>query len=111
MRLVDIHAGAHDHLASGNLDHCACHRRYHTRVTRVLRAIMPLGPRVTAPGEQLRRVNADPAGDPRYTRAGLQRLCRNLRLELFGMSQRGVARSLGLAQGTVNKYLNRAGPA
>ncbi|SDD79905.1 Sigma-70, region 4 [Bradyrhizobium brasilense] len=27
-----------------------------------------------------------------------------------GMSQRAVARSLGLAQGTVSKYVNRARP-
>ncbi len=50
--------------------------------TRGPRAIMPLGPSITAPGEQLRRVNADPAGDRRYARAKLQRLCHNLRLDL-----------------------------
>lgn len=43
---------------------------------------MPLGPSITAPSEQLRRVNADPAGDRRDARARLQRLCHNLRLEL-----------------------------
>ncbi len=46
------------------------------------RAIMPLGPSITSPGEQLRRVNADPAGDRRYAGARLQRLCHNLGFEL-----------------------------
>ncbi len=45
-------------------------------------ATMPLGPSITAPGEQLLRLNADPAGDRRYARARLQRLCHDLRLEL-----------------------------
>ncbi|WP_026621545.1 hypothetical protein M728_005232 (plasmid) [Ensifer sp. WSM1721] len=38
---------------------------------------------ITTPGEELRRTKADPMGDRRHARAGLQRLRHHLRLELI----------------------------
>lgn len=50
--------------------------------TRVPLATMSFRPSITAPGKQLRRVNANPASDRRDARARLQRLRHDLGLKL-----------------------------
>jgi hypothetical protein len=81
MHGIDVGIGANDDIADNDLDRStSCLPYSRLSIRNLQRALLRLQS-FTPPGKQLRRMDANPAGDSRYARAGLQGLRNDLSLE------------------------------